>query len=101
MLCHFPIEPDAPPTNIKYIVHDGTVVLSWDPPLENLANGLIVQYSVLCTNGSTVLARITSDEDVAIVEFAPDAFYNCTISAATSAGVGPLSDPFEVFTGMC
>ena len=66
----------------------------------NLANGPIFQYSVLCTNGSAVIIRNTSDQDVIIAEFAPNKFYNCTILATTSAGEGPVSDAIEIFTGI-
>ena len=94
-LCLFPSVPDGPPLNIQFnVLSPDTVMFSWDPPLEELRNGIIIGYRIVCIVDSDrasdpVTGTGTQNSRMATVSrFTPATRYNCSLAAQTSPGVG-------------
>ena len=68
----------------------------WNPPPEASTNGLITHYSLTCNSS---LEEMTSGVTLEVTSFSPGTWYSCTISASTSVGEGPPSDPLIILTG--
>ena len=82
-----------------------TLSASWEPPLPEDRNGVIISYTLSCVTGDT-------DEDLSLdlnpvfaiilYDLSPQTQYNCQISAATSVGSGPATDSISATTsGTC
>ncbi len=74
--------------------------LSWDPPVLELQNGVITSYQLNCYEDSSVSSvinkTISSSNTYTISDLTPFQFYNCSISAINSEGIGPSE--YCVFT---
>ena len=95
MLCLFVwnIAPIGPPRNFNVvIVNSRTLKLTWNPPVEELQNGLIQQYviSIMTVETERVDSRTidTSVHRLVVNNLHPFYTYNCSILAAT-VGNGP------------
>ena len=95
-----PIQPPSgAPQNFTVSVNGPrALTFSWKPPLEDQQNGPIVGYYLLCssTQFGDYEMNISSDEYLVFLDDAltisdilPNSSYNCSLSAATSAGRGP------------
>ena len=87
------LAPDAPPQNIMVSVIDDfpeILFFSWQPPPPNLQNGMITEYTIVCTpSGNGQRVEYVNDVNLnATVMFTPATQYNCTFTASTSAGPG-------------
>ena len=72
------------------------VSLSWDPPLQELQNGVITGYQLSCIEeGSAIPVPFTnktlnsSNTFYTITDITPFQLFNCSISAINSGGIGP------------
>ena len=90
-----PIAPDAPPQNITVSVIDDIpemLFFSWQPPPPNLQNGMITEYTIICTPSGEGGPSVEYVNDVnlnaTVMMFTPATQYNCTFTASTSAGPG-------------
>ncbi len=68
--------------------------LSWDPLVVELQNGVITSYQLICYDDSSVSSIInktisSSNTFYTITDLTPFQFYNCSISAINSEGIGP------------
>ena len=95
------IVPSAPPRDFSHTVVNGgpDVMFSWSPPPEDTTNGAITHYTITCDSGSGEETETSSDLELTISTLTAGTEYMCTISASTTAGEGPQSDPIQVFTG--
>ena len=74
-----------------------SLAVTWEPPLEELRNGIIQQYTVQITAMETgmVITLFTESTSVNVTSLHPYYTYSCTIAAETS-GIGPFSYPVDV-----
>ena len=99
-LLFFLIVPSASPqifVNTTY--YPCNISLTWEPPAPEDRNGEIVGYSLTCweicnitqfvlgTNETLISTATTFD----LLCLIPNTYYNCTLSALTSIGEGPIT----------
>ena len=69
------------------------VFFSWQPPPPDQQNGMITRYDIVCTrsssSGEPVNGRSDGALNATVGMFTPATQYSCTITASTSAGIGP------------
>lgn len=70
------------------------LLFSWAPLDESLQNGMILNYSVICTPAPTHGSLLFDDEDKKTYSeevdgFTPATQYTCTIRAVSLDGLGP------------
>ena len=88
------LAPDAPPQNITVSVIDDfpeMLFFSWQPPPPNLQNGMITEYTIVCTpSGSGPSVEYVNDVNFngTVMMFTPATQYTCAFTASTSAGPG-------------
>ena len=78
-------------------------MFSWTPPLEELRNGVITGYRILCVVESNrtrdpitgIVGELSREATVS--GFTPATSYNCSLAARTSAGFG-VNDTRVVLT---
>ncbi|XP_048338192.1 tyrosine-protein kinase Mer isoform X2 [Sphaerodactylus townsendi] len=97
--------PSAPPTNVTLSINESTslVVVSWTKPPASQMNGELQSYRIshiwqnsdLFRNLSSHASKDTSAIHIPIV--ATNATCIVQVAAVTKGGVGPFSDPVEVF----
>lgn len=79
----------------------GQVMFSWEPPREDLQNGVITQYNVTCVDSmgrrEAVVDVITAN-DPRTFNLAPATQYECLIEAGTFRGFGS-AEMIMVLTG--
>ena len=76
---------------------------SWQPPPPNLQNGMITEYTIVCTpSGSGPSVEYVNDVNLnaTVMMFTPATQYNCTFTASTSAGPG-IEAVLPVLTCKC
>ncbi|VVC94964.1 unnamed protein product [Leptidea sinapis] len=92
--------PDGPPTNIEmFIVNVTTVHLKWQPPEQNLQNGVITGYNVLVNwldipaNKSMIAINTTVHQATSLImtNLTSGVSYSVQIAAETIVGLGPFS----------
>lgn len=100
------LPPSSSPRNFTLRV-DGprTLTFSWTEPLKAYQNGPVIGYHLLCKAFKQIRDHemyvdseeneMLSDGDyviaVTVAEFLPNTTYNCSVSAATTAGSGPIT----------
>ena len=76
------------------------LAFSWRPPHKDLQNGPVIGYHLQCLSfhDHELEMNLTADDylqltndRLSVSEFLPNITYNCSISAATSAGRGPIA----------
>ena len=108
--------PDEPPLNIILFADSSRyTTLSWEPPLLEEKNGLLVEYhaivmetQILYLENGTVISQIgmnfnrtynVSQGRTQLIDMLhPSYNYTVRIAAATVVGIGPFSDPITVMT---
>ena len=69
------------------------VFFSWQPPPPDQQNGVITRYDIVCTpssgSGEPVNGMSNGALNATVGMFTPATQYSCTITASTSAGIGP------------
>lgn len=90
-----PAVPSGMPQNITAMFHDATsALISWQPPLPRLRNGVITMYQVRYqdeNNAIDVRADNTSETSLILEDLTPGSKYLIQVVAFTSAGAGPTS----------
>ena len=76
---------------------------SWNTPLLEEQNGVIVSYTIIVSDaltGQIAISRTvpSSQTSVTVMNLLPFTTYLCSIAASTSAGVGPFSQNLTVAT---
>ena len=95
------LAPSAPPANFEMSVTDTIICLSWDPPPESDQNGVIVSYTLVCTEDEEPC--IWHQVKSFIVNFCADLYlpnqhFTCSVSASTAAGDGPTTESITLTT---
>ena len=100
---HSSTAPDAAPTGFRYSVVNGTaiVTLKWSQLPERTTNGDIIFYTLSCSSSSSQpVAWMTAELQLMSNSLSPGTLYQCTVSASTMAGEGPVSQPpLKILTG--
>ena len=90
--------PDGPPLNFEITVQGPrTLTFSWDPPSEDLRNGVITGYLLSCDPQPERLPKMYTESEFkemggvegSISGFSPSTTYNCTVLASNLFGDGP------------
>ena len=95
MVHYLPIAPDAAPQRVMFQLDRDSpemVFFSWQPPPPDQQNGVITRYDIVCTPSSGQLVNGISYYNAlnaTVGMFTPATQYSCTITASTSAGMGP------------
>ena len=87
--------PSGPPQLVSVQPLSPTsLLMSWDPPLQELWNGIIQQYMVRIIELETerVTTLFTETTTVNVTSLHPYYNYNCTVAAETTS-TGPFSSP--------
>ena len=93
LLFHYLIVPSEPEHVVVLTIEGSPTELQviWDPPAD--PNGLVIAYTVYCTASGMehklVLSGNTSQ--VVVTNLLPYTFYDCYVTANTSAGEGNSS----------
>ena len=92
--------PDAPPESISvYAINSTTIFMAWQPPPEDVHNGIIQSYLINCTEVDTGMSFNVSSNftEIIISSLHPAYFYTCQVSAVT-IDVGVFSENITVQT---
>ena len=90
--------PSGSPSNFSAITKSRTITFNWSPPLITNQNGVILNYTLMCTlqdsdERSSEHAQISMVYQSAgrhvLGGFCPFSTYSCSIFATNSAGNGP------------
>lgn len=70
-----------------------SVTLSWDLPNEDGRNGIIISYTISCSDSDGVQINTTTTTSLITTFEAlrPYSFYICSVFASTSGGNGPAA----------
>ena len=93
------LAPEGPPLLVSaQSLSPSSLILNWEPPVQELRNGIIQQYTVVIVEQETgrVISLSTRDTKRNVTSLHPYYTYNCTIAAATFAGTGPFSSPVVI-----
>lgn len=100
--------PHSPPTDVTYSsVGTRTVTISWNPPVFEDQNGVILYYQLIFTQTQFEIENLTitiSELSYAETNLEEYNGYSFTVAAATRVGLGPHSAPQMFMTleaGMC
>ena len=91
--------PETAPLQFRVQVTDSrTLVLSWEPPLPEDRNGIIINYTVNITEmeTGTQFQLVTDNTNITAFSLHPYYTYSCTVAAKTSVGLGPYTTPRPV-----
>ena len=86
----------APPRNISLAAPNSTtLLLHWEPPEEDLGDGTILHYSIVCRfgDGDSLPLRNSSasSQSLQLTDLHPFTNYNCCVSAHRTNGNSPES----------
>ena len=99
MLIFFSVPAGAPESIAATTLTSTSVLLTWNPPLPDLQNGIITTYFVNMTELETGMASqltVADATQLLIDTLHPYYVYNFYISAATVVGQGPYSPVFPL-----
>ena len=95
MYCNFFslfLAPTAPPELFQAVsISARSASLSWELPVESGRNGIIISYSVACTDAQSnpIISDEVTETSFTVEGLQPYSQYNCTVAASTSVGEGP------------
>lgn len=81
--------PSGPPQNFAMTVDGVSLVVSWDPPLAEDRNGIIISFTLSCNLFEQLVLNPISE--ISLHELDPDTEYSCRIAASTAVGLGPYT----------
>ena len=83
--------PSGFPQNVQVVaIQARLATLSWNSPLLNEQNGVIINYVIIC--GSNESSRhFSTSLEFTVPDVLPFSTYACTVAAITEAGEGPPS----------
>ena len=95
--------PSGPPLNFFIeATTSRTLYFSWEPPLLEQQNGVIVGYTVnIVPDDNSMMFQLYSDEHATNLSakiFKPYTVYRCAVAAFTTPGTGPYSDEVVILT---
>ena len=99
-------EPDGPPQNITVSLVFGVpnqVRFNFNPPQEDLQNGIITEYRISCVDRGRTGAPVSNDfpssapRPYTLLGLVPATMYECSLSASTSVGFG-VTASVEILT---
>eukprot|EP00057_Strongylocentrotus_purpuratus_P029799 XP_011684273.1 PREDICTED: receptor-type tyrosine-protein phosphatase delta [Strongylocentrotus purpuratus] len=86
--------PSGSPMNVTASpLSSSSISVSWDPPLEEERNGLILKYTIRYYSSAmpTELTNRTTETDIVLTSLVPNTAYSVEVRAHTSVGPGPYS----------
>ena len=98
---YYPAVPSGSPENFMGVAQSSdTIVLTWDPPLQQNRNGIITDYIINVTALDTgeISQYITPDRSLTLNSLTPFSTYAFIIAARTSVGAGPFSTDIIIRT---
>ena len=87
--------PGGPPQLVRArSLSPTSLIISWEPPLQEVRNGIIQRYTVKITELETEqnTTFYTEATTLNVTSLHPYYTYNCTVAAET-IGIGPFSPP--------
>lgn len=77
-----------------------SIKLTWDPPLMQNRNGIIVNYTIFITVDDTTTVEImtTATDTIITDQIKPFTIYTCSVAANTRVGRGPQTAPQYITT---
>ena len=95
--------PSGPPLNFSTeATSPRTLYFSWEPPLLEQQNGVILGYVVnIVLDDNSMMFQLYSDqheENLSATLFKPYTVYRCAVAAFTTPGTGPYSDEETILT---
>ncbi|XP_074601531.1 tyrosine-protein phosphatase Lar isoform X2 [Brevipalpus obovatus] len=93
--------PSGPPGNLTYRLQSPTtVVVNWDPPLQEHRNGKIINYGIHFDKASEVTPeeRYINDTRIVFSSLDENAEYSFRVRAFTTKGPGPWSSKIHIGT---
>ena len=78
-----------------------TLYFSWEPPLLEQQNGVILGYTVKIVSDDNMRFQLYSnqrEENLSATIFKPYTVYRCAVAAFTTPGTGPYSDEVMILT---
>ena len=91
------LSPSGVPLNFTITISGPrTLIFSWKPPSEDQQNGPLIGYRLQCIAIHDRDHRVEMNMGYlqmrfSVSEFLPDTSYNCSVSALTAAGRGPIA----------
>ena len=99
---NFVLGPSAAPVNFTAVATGTTSAqFSWDPPSDNVINGVLSHYVLSLSDESFNLTNITvnvTDTSHTLSGLEEYVRYSCRVAAATEVGAGPYSSPVFIVT---
>ena len=70
-----------------------SIVINWDPPVEEQQSGVIVGYTINVTHTDMLVTTqyFTNSTSITITSLEPYTTYVCVVAADTAVGTGPFS----------
>ena len=95
--------PSGPPLNFSIeATTSRTLYFTWEPPLLEQQNGVILGYTVnIVSNDNSTRFQLYSDDhatNLSATIFKPYTVYRCVVAAFTTPGTGPYSDEAVILT---
>uniref|UniRef100_A0A182K663 Roundabout n=1 Tax=Anopheles christyi TaxID=43041 RepID=A0A182K663_9DIPT len=95
--------PSEPPFGMEaLLLNSSAVYLKWKPPAASAKNGILRTYNIIVrgvdlrTNYSKILSNVTieaTSSTLLLANLTEGVTYTVSVAAATSAGMGPFSNP--------
>ena len=94
--------PSGPPLNFSTeATSPRTLYFSWEPPLLEQQNGVVLGYVVNIVSDDNMMFQLYSDDhatNLSATIFKPYTVYRCAVAAFTTPGTGPYSDEETILT---
>ena len=95
--------PSSPPQEIEVKSHNpASLIVSWQPPLDEISNGPITGYVMQYTrigSDDKMLLNISTYTTLTISGLYAYAKYSVTLAAVNANGTGPFSKPVMAISG--
>ena len=78
-----------------------SLYFSWEPPLLEQQNGVIIGYTVNIVSDDNMMFQLYSEQhatNLSATIFKPYTVYRCAVAAITMPGTGPYSDDMVILT---
>ena len=97
---HFPVPSGTPQQFDTIEILSRSITFSWDPPLFEEQNGVIVSYKldVTALATSSVQSYTITSTTFTITNLIPFSHYTYVIAAATAVGLGPYTETDTIIT---
>ena len=100
-ILYYATAPNGAPQNYTGEANSSrSAVLTWEPPLVEDQNGIIIGYVINVTVVETgeIFQLFSTTNTLTVNTLSPYTTYICIIAARTSIGLGPFSTTFTVQT---